>query len=136
MIEKIPLNQLKPNPKNPRTISEAKFEKLKKSIVDFPEMLELRPLIVDETMTVLGGNMRLKALLALGITETSIIRASTLTEEQKKEFLIKDNIAFGEFDFDYLANDFDPIKLDDWGLEIPDFKKEKKGKKRKKYYYL
>tara|TARA_R110000868_G_scaffold265626_2_gene524527 strand:+ start:320 stop:919 length:600 start_codon:yes stop_codon:yes gene_type:complete len=115
---KVKLKEIKPNPNNPRYIKDEKFEKLKKSITDFPQMLTLKPLVVDENMVVLGGNMRLKALTELGIKEVEIIKASDLTEEQKAEFIIKDNIGFGEWDWDILANEWDSGLLDDWGMDV------------------
>lgn len=120
-IEKISTKKLKLNKKNPRTITSEKFQKLKKSIQDFPEMLELRPIVVEDDLTVLGGNMRLKALQALEIKETFIVRASNLTEEQKKEFIAKDNIGFGEWDWDLMGELFELEQLQDWGLDVPDF---------------
>lgn len=116
MIEK--LSNLKLNPNNPRFIRDEKFFKLKQSIVQFPEMLSLREIIVDEDMVILGGNMRYRALIELGITETEIKIAKGLTEEQKKEFIIKDNVAFGEWDFDVLANEWNREDLKDWGVDI------------------
>jgi hypothetical protein len=115
MIVKV--KDLKPNPNNPRYIRDEKFEKLKKSIQDFPEMLKLRPVVVDDDMMVLGGNMRLKALTELGIDEVEVIKAKDLTEKQKAEFIIKDNVGFGEWDWDMLANEWDSVELDDWGLD-------------------
>jgi DNA modification methylase len=112
---------IKPNPDNPRVIKDEKFKKLVASIRDFPEMLELRPIVIDETNTVLGGNMRLRALQELGYKEVPVIFAKDLTEEQKKEFIIKDNIGYGEWDWDSLANDWDTVKLEEWGLDIPGF---------------
>jgi len=115
---KVKISNIKPNPNNPRHIRDEKFEKLKKSIQDFPEMLKLRPVVVDDNMVVLGGNMRLKALAELGIDEVEVIKAKDLTEEQKAEFIIKDNVGFGEWDWDTLANDWDNQLLDDWGLDV------------------
>lgn len=115
------ITEIKPNPSNPRVIKDEKYRKLVKSIQDFPEMLELRPIVIDETNTVLGGNMRLKALQELGYKEVPVVRAKDLTDEQKKEFIIKDNIGYGEWDWDTLANDWDVAKLDEWGLDIPNF---------------
>ena len=91
-FQKVKISEIKPNPNNPRIIKDENFKKLVKSIQDFPEMLELRPIVVDDNMVVLGGNMRLKALKELKITEVPIIKANELTEEQKKEFIIKDNV--------------------------------------------
>jgi len=114
----VKLKDLKPNPKNPRFIRDEKFERLKKSIQDFPEMLKLRPIVVDDDMVVLGGNMRLKALTDLGVKEVEIIKAKDLTEEQKAEFIIKDNVGFGEWDWDSLANEWDSQLLGEWGMDV------------------
>ena len=108
-----------PNPTNPRIIKDDKFKKLVKSIQEFPQMLELRPIVVDNNMVVLGGNMRLKACIAAGLKEVPIIVADQLTDEQKGEFIIKDNVGFGEWDWDLLANEWDVEALTDWGLELP-----------------
>jgi len=121
MIVKI--SQIKPNPKNPRTIRDDKFQKLMKSIQDFPQMLEKRPLVcftdTDGKYVVLGGNMRLKASKEVGLKELPIILADDWTEEQKAEFLIKDNVGFGEWDWDQLTSEWDTEKLDEWGLDLP-----------------
>lgn len=124
-MQKVKLSDIRPNPNNPRVIKDDKFKKLVKSITDFPQMLELRPIVVNDEMIVLGGNMRLKALEHLGIEETYIIKASDLTEKQEQEFIIKDNVGYGEWDWDQLANEWDVEDLDDWGLDLPlDFVKE------------
>jgi ParB-like chromosome segregation protein Spo0J len=119
----VKINEVKPNPKNPRIIKDDKFKKLVKSIQDFPDMLNKRPLIVftdvDSKYVVLGGNMRLKACKEVGIKEIPVIVADEWTEEQKAEFLIKDNVGFGEWDWDGLANEWDTDKLTDWGLDLP-----------------
>jgi len=115
---KVKLKDLKANPNNPRYIRDEKFEKLKKSIQDFPEMLKLRPVVVDNDMVVLGGNMRLKALTELGIDEVEVIKAKDLTEKQKAEFIIKDNVGFGDWDWDMLANEWDNTQLGEWGLDL------------------
>ena len=120
-IEKVKLSEIKPNPKNPRLIKDEKFKKLVQSIKDFPQMLELRPIVVDENNVILGGNMRFKALKEAGHTEVSIVRANDLTSEQKDEFIVKDNVGFGEWDWDSLANEWDVDKLEEWGLDIPIF---------------
>jgi site-specific DNA-methyltransferase (adenine-specific) len=123
MIVKI--SEIKPNPKNPRTIKDDKFNKLIKSIQDFPQMLEKRPLVcftdTDGKYVVLGGNMRLKASKEVGLKELPIILADDWTEEQKTEFLIKDNVGFGEWDWDQLQSEWDTEKLNEWGLDIPEF---------------
>ena len=115
------INELKSNPNNPRLIKDHKFKQLVKSIQDFPQMLELRPIVIDENNMVLGGNMRLKACLEAGLIDVPVIHANNLTEAQKKEFIIKDNISFGEHDWDTLANEWNIIELDEWGLDIPAF---------------
>ena len=116
------LSQLKINPNNPRIIKDERFEKLVKSINDFPKMLELRPIIIDDNFIILGGNMRFEALKELGFKEIPdewVKKASELTEDEKREFIIKDNIGFGEHDWDILANEWDQDKLIDWGLDLP-----------------
>jgi site-specific DNA-methyltransferase (adenine-specific) len=117
------IKEVKPNPRNPRIIKDDKFNKLVKSIKDFPDMLNKRPLIVftdvDGKYIVLGGNMRLKACKEIGIKEVPVIFADEWTEEQKAEFLIKDNVGFGEWDWDELQADWDAEKLDEWGLDLP-----------------
>ena len=116
------INEVKPNPKNPRIIKDDKFNKLVKSIEEFPDMLNKRPLIVftdkDDKYVVLGGNMRLKALKILNYKKVPVIVADEWTEEQKAEFLIKDNVGFGEWDWDNLANEWHDELLIDWGLDV------------------
>ena len=123
----VKISQIKPNPKNPRTIKDERFEKHKKSIQDFPDMLNKRPLVcftdTDGKYVVLGGNMRLKAAKDLGLKELPIILADEWTEEQKAEFLIKDNVGYGEWEWQQLATDWDNQKLEEWGLEIPEWSK-------------
>ena len=115
---KLKINELKPNESNPRIIKEAKFKKLVQSIKDFPEMLELRPIIIDEDMIILGGNMRYKACVQAGLKEVNVKIAKGLTEEQKKEFIVKDNVGFGEWDWDSLGNEWDNVKLGEWGMDV------------------
>ncbi len=117
-MKRIEISKLIPNPDNPRSINKAKFEKLKKSIKEFPKMLELRPIVVDENFIVLGGNMRLQALKELGILEAPYIQEKDLTEEQKKQFVIKDNTSFGEWDWDILANEWNNTELNEWGVDV------------------
>lgn len=117
-IEKVKLSKIKNNPDNPRIIKDDKFFMLVKSIKDFPEMLDIRPIVVNKDMMVLGGNMRLKACVEAGMSEVPIIVADNLTEEQQKEFLIKDNVSGGQFDWDALANNWDNELLLDWGVEV------------------
>ena len=111
---------IKPNPNNPRLIKDNKFKQLVKSIQDFPQMLELRPIVIDENNIVLGGNMRLKACIEAGLTEVPV-KVATLTEQQKNEFIIKDNVGFGEWDWDDLANNWVVDEVIEWGLDIPNF---------------
>ena len=119
----VKLTQVKANPNNPRVIRDDKFAKLKQSIIDFPEMLEKRPLVcftdADGKFVVLGGNMRLKALSDIGAKEIPIILADDWTAEQRAQFLIKDNVGFGEWDWEQLANEWDAQQLADWGLDLP-----------------
>jgi len=118
-VTKLPISQVKPNPSNPRTITDAKFKQLVQSIRDFPEMLELRPIVVDENNVALGGNMRLKACLEAGLKTVPVVQASHLTPAQQQEFIIKDNVGFGEWDWHQLADGWDLAKIQDWGLDIP-----------------
>jgi DNA modification methylase len=118
-MQRAAIGTIIPNPTNPRIIKDDKFKKLVKSIQEFPQMLELRPIVVDGNMVVLGGNMRLKACIAAGLKEVPIIVADQLTDAQKLEFIIKDNVGFGEWDWDLLANQWDVEALEDWGLELP-----------------
>jgi ParB-like chromosome segregation protein Spo0J len=118
-MKRVPISKVLPNQSNPRVIKNDKFKKLVKSIEDFPQMLDIRPIVVDSNMVVLGGNMRLKACIAAGLKEVPIIVADQLTEEQKKEFIIKDNSSFGEWDWDILANEWEISDLSDWGIDIP-----------------
>jgi DNA modification methylase len=119
MKQLVKISKVKPNKDNPRIIKDYKFDKLVNSIKEFPDMLEKRPIVVDEDMIVLGGNMRLKACIAAGLNEVWIDTAEGWTEEQKKEFIVKDNLGFGEWDWDILANEWDIQKLDDWGMDLP-----------------
>jgi DNA modification methylase len=121
MIKKVNIQKIKPNDENPRFITDAKFKKLIKSIKEFPEMLETRPLVVDENFVVLGGNMRLKALKSAGVFEVPIHQVKGWSDEQKKEFIIKDNIGYGEWDWDIVANEWETQKLKDWGMDLPEF---------------
>jgi hypothetical protein len=123
-VQKVKINEVKINPKNPRLIKDDKFKKLVKSIQEFPQMLELRPIVVDENNIVLGGNMRLKACKEAGMKEVYIVKAENLTEQQKDEFIVKDNVGFGEWDWDMLANEWDTELLNDWGLFVPEMPTE------------
>lgn len=117
---KVAITEIFENKKNPRFIKDEKFKKLVKSIKDFPEMLAVRKIVVDENMIVLGGNMRLRALKEAGVKEVEIEKVNW-TQEQKDEFLIKDNLGYGEWDFEILANEWDEVELEEWGLELKGF---------------
>lgn len=121
MIQITDIRDLKENPSNPRIIKDHKFKQLVKSIKEFPEMLMLRPIVVNDDMVVLGGNMRLKACKDAGLKEIPYIKASNLSEEQQKEFIIKDNVGYGEWDWEILKDDSNWIETDllDWGLDVP-----------------
>jgi hypothetical protein len=118
-IIKTKISDVKLNPNNPRLIKDDKFTKLVQSIKDFPEMLDIRPIVVNKDMIILGGNMRFKACKEAGLKEVPIIIADNLTEEQQREFLIKDNTSGGEWDFEMLENEWDIEQLDAWGLDMP-----------------
>lgn len=118
-ITKVKIGDIKINTENPRSIKDSKFNKLVKSIKEFPEMLQIRPIVVNEENVILGGNMRYKACQQAGLDEVYIIKAKDLSEDQQKEFLIKDNSGFGEWDWDILANEWDHQELMDWGVDLP-----------------
>jgi len=120
-IEIVKISTVKSNPNNPRVIKDDKFNKLVQSIKDFPLMLEIRPIVVNDDMIVLGGNMRLKACKEAGLKDVPIIKASDLTEDQQREFIIKDNVGFGEWDWEQLK-DWDGEELEAWGLDMPELK--------------
>jgi hypothetical protein len=125
----ISIDIIKPNPNNPRKVDKTKFKQLVKSIQEFPDMLHLRPLVVNEDMVVIGGNMRLKACKELGFKEIPVI-ISALDEQKQKEFIIKDNISFGIWDWDLLANEWEVEELVEWGLDLPlDFADEEEDSK-------
>ena len=118
----VKLSEVKINPNNPRLIKDEKFLKLVQSIKDFPEMLDIRPIVVNQDMIILGGNMRYKACKEAGLKEVPII-VTDLTEEQQREFLIKDNTSGGEWDFEMLTNEWNVEQLEDWGLDVPNWSK-------------
>jgi len=122
--ELVSIKLVKSNPNNPRIIKDDKFAKLVASIKEFPKMLEIRPIVVNDDMIVLGGNMRLKACIHAGLKEVPIIKVTDLTEQEQKQFIIKDNVSGGEWDWNMLANEWDAEELDAWGLDVPDFGKE------------
>ena len=117
-MQLINIQEVKPNENNPRFIKDYKFKKLVKSIKEFPEMLKLRPIVVNSDMVVLGGNMRLKACKEAGLKEVYILKADDLTEKQQREFIVKDNVGFGEWDWDVLGNEWNTQQLEDWGMDI------------------
>ena len=123
---KVSINDLRENPDNPRSISGDKFEKLVNSIRQFPEMMEARPIVVDQNNVILGGNMRFKAAKEAGLQEVDVYVASW-DEAKNPEFIIKDNVGFGEWDWDMLANEWDAVLLDDWGLDVWQEEEEKEG---------
>ncbi len=116
---RIKISKIKSNPDNPRLIKDYKFRKLVKSIEEFPEMLKLRPIVVDENNIILGGNMRYKACIEAGLKEIYVIQADDLSEDQKKEFIIKDNSSFGDWDWDVIANEWNLDLINDWGVDLP-----------------
>lgn len=118
-IKTVKLSEVKSNPNNPRIIKDDKFGKLVKSIKEFPKMLEIRPIVVNADMIVLGGNMRLKACKEAGLKEVPVIFAHDLTEDEQKQFIIKDNVGFGEWDWDMIANEWDADQIEEWGLDLP-----------------
>lgn len=132
----LPLSKLKINPNNPRFIRDDKYRQLIKSIKDFPEMKELREIVCNDSFVVLGGNMRLRALKELGFKETLCKIVSGLTEDQENEFVIKDNLNYGEWDFDILANEFDENELSDYGFDVisREINDEKKVSMIKKHF--
>lgn len=115
----VPISKIKPNPSNPRLIKNIKFKKLVASIEELPSMLHLRPIVVDEDYVILGGNMRYKACIEAGLKEIPIIVASELSDEDKKAFIIKDNVSYGEWDWDILGNEYNFEQLDSWGMDLP-----------------
>ena len=116
-MQNVPIQSVTPNPNNPRKISKREFQKLVKSVRDFPEMLAKRPVVVADGV-ILGGNMRHKAAIEAGLKEIPIIDASEWTEEQRKRFVIADNLTHGEHDWDILANEWDAAELEEWGLDV------------------
>lgn len=116
-MKHVPTNTIRENEKNPRKVDKAKFKKLVNSLREFPDMLEKRPLIIADGV-ILGGNMRYKAALELGLKTVPVIDASDWTEDQRQQFIIKDNLNFGEWDWDILANEWDALELEAWGLDV------------------
>ncbi len=117
----IEINQIKPNPDNPRIIKDKDFKKLVESIKTAPWMLKIKPIVIDENMIILGGNQRWRACQSAKMKTIPVVKASSLTEEQKVEFIYKDNLHSGQWDWDAVANNMEPDKLDDWGFKVPQF---------------
>jgi len=117
------INKIKPNPNNPRVIKDDKFKKLVQSLKDLPEMAEVRPIVVNKDMIVLGGNMRLRAMKEAGWKEVPV-KVVDWDEEKQRQFIIKDNVGFGEWDWEMIANEWDSDQLDEWGLDVPIFDNE------------
>jgi site-specific DNA-methyltransferase (adenine-specific) len=137
MVTILKISKILPNEKNPRFIKDHKFKQLVKSIKEFPEMLKIRPIVVDSNFVILGGNMRLRACIEAGLKEVPVIMANQLTEEQKRRFIITDNVGFGEWDWEALANEWDAEELADWGLDIPaDWEAEAKAEAREDDYEI
>jgi len=130
-IEKVKISKIRENAQNPRTINANKFRKLVKSINEFPEMLKLRPIVVNKEGVILGGNMRYKACKELKLKEVYIIQADNLSASEVEQFIIKDNVGFGDWDWDLLANDWSVKDLEDWGLEGFPFEQEPKEEHNK-----
>jgi hypothetical protein len=118
-MELLPIDKIKPNPGNPRVIKDHKFLQLKKSLEDFPEMSQARAVVIDENFIILGGNMRWKAAKELGWKEINVIQVFGWTEEQKRQFIIKDNVGFGEWDWQLIAAEWPEVG--EWGLDVPEF---------------
>tara|TARA_B110000285_G_scaffold225109_1_gene282863 strand:+ start:124 stop:720 length:597 start_codon:yes stop_codon:yes gene_type:complete len=114
----LPISEIKLNDVNPRNIAVGKFEKLVQSIKDFPAMLEIRPIVIDEDNVILGGNMRFKACIEAGLAKVPTLKVNSLSKEEKQEFIIKDNVGFGTWDWEILTEEWDTALLDDWGLEL------------------
>lgn len=114
----VPISTVNPNHDNPRIIRDEKYKQLVKSLQEFPEMAKVRPIVVNKDMIVLGGNMRLKAMAEAGWKQVPI-EVVDWSEEKQKEFIIKDNVGYGEWSWDILANEWDSIKLTEWGLDVP-----------------
>ena len=117
----IGIEEINKNPNNPRIIKDDKFKKLVQSIKDFPKMLEMRPIVVNEHNIILGGNMRYDACKAAGLKTIPVIVAEGLTEDEQRQFIIKDNVSGGEWDWEMLANEWDAQDLEDWGLDVPGY---------------
>ncbi len=118
IIKKVNLSELKPHPDNPRKISRENMDRLVKSLQEFPEMLEIKEIVVDETMTIIGGNMRYAALKKMGREQCKAKIVTGLTEDQKREYIIKDNIALGEWEKTIIAKKYSDLDLKTWGIDL------------------
>jgi len=125
-IQSVKISDVKSNPNNPRLIKDDKFAKLVQSLKDFPEMANVRPIVVNQDFVVLGGNMRLKAMKEAGWKQVPV-QVVDWSEQQQKEFIIKDNVGFGEWEWDVLANEWEADDLEKWGLDVPIFESEPTG---------
>ena len=123
-IKVLPISEVRLNPDNPRIIRDEKFKKLVRSLSAFPTMSLVRPLVIDENNVVLGGNMRLRAMQESGWTEVPVIQVADWSEDKKREFIAKDNIGYGEWNWEVLANEWDVVELEEWGLDVPAFDAE------------
>ncbi|MFZ4103770.1 MAG: ParB N-terminal domain-containing protein [Sediminibacterium sp.] len=119
-VKVVKISEIKPNPSNPRLIKDDKFKKLVASIEKFPQMSKVRALVVNTDMVIIGGNMRYKAMKEVGWKEVPV-QIVNWTEEEQKEFIVKDNVGYGEWDWDDLANNWDEQLLTEWGLDLPNF---------------
>lgn len=119
-VKKVKASQIKPNPNNPRLIKDDKFKKLVESLKSFPEMSDVRPVVVNTDLIILGGNMRFKAMQEAGWKEIPV-QIVDWPEEKQREFIIKDNVSGGEWDWEMIANEWDTGQLEEWGLDIPKF---------------
>lgn len=113
------IEDIKPNTENPRLIKDDKFKKLVKSLQDFPEMAEVRPVVINEDNVILGGNMRFKAMVEAGWKDVPVTQVKGWTKDQEREFIIKDNVSGGEWDWDIIANEWSELPLGEWGIDMP-----------------
>ena len=134
-MKQVPLKDIKPNPNNPRIIKDEKFAKLVQSLKDLPEMASVRPIVVNQDMIVLGGNMRLKAMKEAGWKQAPV-EVVDWDEDKQRQFIIKDNVGFGEWDWEMLANEWDAEQLEDWGLDIPAFDEPKELEAKEDAYEI
>jgi len=129
-VQTVKISDVKPNPNNPRLIKDDKFTKLVQSLKEFPEMANVRPIVVNQDFVVLGGNMRLKAMKEAGWKDVPV-QVVDWSEDQQKEFIVKDNVGFGEWDWDMLANEWEADDLEKWGLDVPGFDEQDYSDKNK-----